>query len=158
MIIVGKLVPTEQLFQSHLMIQREQKTAEQAKSWYPEAAQVLKDNTHIDDTCDSVCSNSKPRDWRLLTVKGGFQVNGWISNWSLENEITEQEKLKMKLLQDTTQEKIPGTVWKHAKDVLLFDVTHPKLLLLPKGQYWGPKNLTETWHRTGYHLGQHVAT
>ena len=40
------LWPTEQLFQSHLMIQRERKTAEQAKSWYPEPVQVLKDNTY----------------------------------------------------------------------------------------------------------------
>ena len=38
------------------MIQRERKTAEQAKSWYPEAAQVLKDNTYIEYIWDSVCS------------------------------------------------------------------------------------------------------
>ena len=68
-------------------------------------------------------------------MKGGFQVKGWISNRSLENEITEQGKLKMKLLQDTTQEKILGTVWNHAKDVLLVNVTHPKPLLKPKEQY-----------------------
>ena len=68
-------------------------------------------------------------------MKGGFQGRGWISNRSLQNEITEQEILKMKLLQGTAQEKILRTVWNHAKDVLLFNVTHPKILLKPKEQY-----------------------
>ena len=32
------------------------KTAEQAKDLYPEAAQILKNNTYMDDICDSVRS------------------------------------------------------------------------------------------------------
>ena len=32
------------------------KTTDQAKSSYPEAAQVLKNNTYVDDICDSVHS------------------------------------------------------------------------------------------------------
>ena len=67
-----------------------------------------------------------------MLIKGGFQVKGWLSNRSLENEITEQEKPKMKLLQGTTQEKVLGTVWNHAEDVLLFSVNPPKDITLTK--------------------------
>jgi len=83
------------------------KTADQAKSLYPEAAQVLKDNTYMDDICNSVRTVQQAK--RLTTeldevlMKGGFQVKGWLSNRSLENEIAKQEKPKMTLLQSTTQ-------------------------------------------------------
>ena len=84
------------------------KTADQAKSLYPEAAQVLKDNTYMDDICDSVRTVEQAK--RLTTeldkvlMKGGFQVKGWLSNRSLKNGIAEQEKPEMKLLQGTTRE------------------------------------------------------
>ena len=115
-----------------------------SKSWYPEPVQVLKDNTytvhwrHLWFSQLLRTASHVTDDWAGWSVimKGGFQVKGWISNRSLGNEITEQRKLKMKLLQDTTQEKILGTVWNHAKDVLLVNVTHPKPLLKPKEQYW----------------------
>ena len=112
------------------------KTADQAKSLYPKAAQVLKDNTYMDDICDSVRTVEHAK--RLTTdldevlMKGGFQVKGWLSNRSLENEIAEHEKPKMKLLQGTTQEKVLGTVWNHAEDVLLFNVNPPKDITLTK--------------------------
>ena len=38
----------------------------------------------------------------------------------------------MKLLQGTTQEKILGTVWNHAKDMLLFNVNTPNDITLTK--------------------------
>lgn len=106
------------------------KTADQAKDLYPEAAQILKNNTYMDDICDSVRTVQEAK--RMTTeldevsLKGGFQVKGWLSNRSLENETTEQEKPQMKLLQGTTHEKILGTVWNHAEDVLLFNVNPPK--------------------------------
>ena len=112
------------------------KTADQAKTLYPEAAQVLKNNTYMDDICDSVRTVQQAK--RLTTEldemlkKGGFQVKGWLSNRSLENEIAEQEKPKKKLLQGTTQEKVLGTVWNHAEDVLLFSVNPPKDITLTK--------------------------
>lgn len=66
---------------------------------------------------------SKPSDWQMSWMKyywkGGIQVKGWLSNKSLENEIVGQEKAEMKLLRGATQEKILGTVWDHAKDMLL---------------------------------------
>ena len=112
------------------------KTADQSKGTYPEAAQVLKDNTYMDEICDSVRSVQQAK--RLTTqldevlLKGGFQVKGWLSNRSLEDEITEQEKPKMKLLQGASQEKILGTVWNHAEDVLLFNVNPPKDITFTK--------------------------
>ena len=84
------------------------KTADQAKSSYPEAAQVLKNNTYVDDICDSVHSVQQAK--RLTTeldevlLKGGFQVKGWLSNQSLENEIVGQEEPEMKLLRGVTRE------------------------------------------------------
>ena len=77
------------------------KTADQAKGSYPEAAQVLKNNTYMDDICDSVHSIQQAK--RLtneldeVLLKGGFQVKGWLSNQSLENEIVGQEEPEMKL-------------------------------------------------------------
>ena len=38
------------------------KTADQVKSSYPEAAQVLKNSTYMDDICDSVRSASQATD------------------------------------------------------------------------------------------------
>ena len=84
------------------------KTADQPKSSYPEAAQVLKNNTYMDDICDSVHSVQQAK--RLTTeldevlLKGGFQVKGWLSNQSLKNEIVGQEKPEMKLLRGVTRE------------------------------------------------------
>ena len=67
-----------------------------------------------------------------MLLKGGFQVKGWLSNQSLENEIVGQEKPEMKLLRGVTQEKILGTVWNHAKDMLLFNVNPPNDITLTK--------------------------
>ena len=112
------------------------KTADQAKSSYPEAAQVLKNNTYMDDICDSVHSVQQAK--RLTSelddvlLKGGIQVKRWLSNQSLENEIVGQEKPEMKLLRGVTQEKILGTVRNHAKDMLLFNVNPPNDITLTK--------------------------
>ena len=57
------------------------KTAHQAKSSYPEAAQVLKNNTYMDDICDSVHSVQPAKqlttDLDEVSLKSGFQVKGW---------------------------------------------------------------------------------
>ena len=67
-----------------------------------------------------------------VLLKRGFQVKGWLSNQSLENEVVGQEKPEMKLLRGATQEKILGTVWNHAKDMLLFNVNPPNDITLTK--------------------------
>ena len=57
------------------------KPAHQAKSSYPEAAQVLKNNTYMDDICDSVHSVQPAKrlttDLDEVSLKSGFQVKGW---------------------------------------------------------------------------------
>ena len=112
------------------------KTADQAKDLYPEAAQILKNNTYMDDICDSVRSAQEAMQLTTeldeVLLKGGFQVKGWLSNRSLEKETTKQEKPEMKLLQGASQEKILGTVWNHAEDVLLFKVNPPKDMTFTK--------------------------
>ena len=60
--------------------------------------------------------------WSITEKWISSQGPGWLSNQSLENEIVGQEKPEMKLLQGATQEKILGTVWNHAKDMLLSNV------------------------------------
>ena len=60
--------------------------------------------------------------WSISEKWISSQGLGWLSNQSLENEIVGQEKPEMKLLQGTTKEKILGTVWNHAKDMLLSNV------------------------------------
>lgn len=103
---------------------------------HPEAAQVLKDNTYMDDICDSVRSVQQAKGLTTqldeVLLKGGFQVKGWLSNRSLEDKITEQDKPKMKFLRGASQEKILGTVWNHAEDVLLFNVNPPKNITFTK--------------------------
>ena len=91
----------------------------------------------MDNICDSVHTIQQAK--RLMTelnevlMKGGFQVKGWLSNQSLDTEIAKQEKPTMKLLQGTTQEKVLGTGWNHAEDVLLlFNVSPPKDITLTK--------------------------
>ena len=82
------------------------KTADQAKGLHPEAAQVLKNNTYMDDICDSLHSIQQAKQLTTeqdeVLLKGGFQIKGWLSNQSLENGIIRQENSEMELLQGAT--------------------------------------------------------
>ena len=106
------------------------KTADKAKSSYPEAAQVLKNNTYMDDICDSVNSIKQAKRLTNELDEVLLKVKGWLLNQSLENEIVGQEKPEMKVLRGTTQEKILRTVWDHAKDMLFFNVDPPNDITL----------------------------
>ena len=106
------------------------KTADQAKSSYPEATQVLKNNTYMDGICDSVNSIQQAKRLTNELDEVLMKVKGWLSNQSLENEIVGQEKPEMKVLRGATQQKILGTVWDHAKDMLLFNVNSPNDITL----------------------------
>ena len=82
------------------------KTADQAKVLHSEAAQVLKNNTYMDDICDSLHSIQQAKQLTTeqdeVLLKGGFQIKGWLSNQSLENGIIRQENSEMELLQGAT--------------------------------------------------------
>ena len=60
------------------------KTADEAKDDFPEAAQVLKDNTYMGDICDSVRTEEEARELTKcidnVLETGGFKVKGWLSN------------------------------------------------------------------------------
>ena len=82
------------------------KTADQAKGLHSEAAQVLKNNTYMDDICDSLHSIQQAKQLTTeqdeVLLKGGFQIKGWLSNQSLENGIIRQENSEMELVQCAT--------------------------------------------------------
>ena len=112
------------------------KTADQAASSHPYAAQVLKDNTYMDDICDSVHtveeSQQLTTDLDHVLAHGGFQVKGWLSNQPLITETNHNEEPAMKLLSGVSQEKILGTVWSHADDTFRFIVNPPEDIKLTK--------------------------
>ena len=106
------------------------KTSDPAKSSYPKAAQVLKNSTYMDDICDSVNSIQQAKRLTNELDEELLKVKGWLSNQSLENNIVGLEKPKMKVLRGATQEKILGTIWDHAKDMLPFNVDPPNDITL----------------------------
>jgi hypothetical protein len=57
---------------------------------YPKTSKVLKDNTYMDDICDSLETNEEARqptrDIDEVLAKGAFAVKEWISNCNLGEE------------------------------------------------------------------------
>ena len=97
------------------------KTADEAKDDFPEAAQVLKDNTYMDDICDSVRTEEEARELTKcidnVLETGGFKVKGWLSN-KAKNSNTEQENTEeAEIPQNTTEEKVLGVAWNSHTDV-----------------------------------------
>ena len=95
-------------------------TADEAREDFPEAAQVLKDNTYMDDICDSFCTEEEARELTKcidsVLEKGGFKVKGWLSNKTTSN--TDQEKREeTAILQGVNEEKVLGVVWNSHKDM-----------------------------------------
>ncbi|XP_068678843.1 uncharacterized protein [Montipora foliosa] len=107
------------------------KTADEARKDFPEAAQVLKDNTYMDDICDSVCTEEEARELTKcidsVLETGGFKVKGWLSNKANSN--TDQEERKeAAILQGVNEEKVLGVVWNNHTDMFTLKVK-PELLL-----------------------------
>ncbi|XP_071946012.1 uncharacterized protein [Antedon mediterranea] len=101
------------------------KTAEEGRHQFPKAAQVLKRNTYMDDICESVTTvdEAKVLTKNLDNVlkKGGFKVKGWLSNKNLTSTESDRE-VKIKLLQNSEEEKVLGTVWEPISDKLKYRV------------------------------------
>ena len=112
------------------------KTADEAKSSYPHAAKVLKENTYMDDICDSVHTVEEAEqltaDMDNILSQGGYQVKGWLSNQPLRKEREGRRETSVKLLQGATEEKILGTIWNHAEDVFMFKFNPPEEIKLTK--------------------------
>ena len=116
-----------------------QKTAKEGEKRHPEAAEVLKNNTYMDDICDSVHSVEKARklseDIDEVLNNGGFAVKGWLSNRPLKgNNMNENQKIEteMKHLQSPGLEKVLGSVWNHVENVFGFKVNPPNLTTLTR--------------------------
>ena len=64
------------------------KTAQENKAGYPEAAEVLTNNTYMDDICESVDTEKEARkltnDIDNVLKTGGFKGEEWISNKMLK--------------------------------------------------------------------------
>ena len=103
------------------------KTAEEGEGISERAAAAIKDNSYMDDICDSVHTTE---DARQLTNEidsvlenGGFKVKGWLSNKKLEqNTETQPQKQQedVKPLQRNSDDKVLGVVWDSVKDKLSF--------------------------------------
>jgi hypothetical protein len=72
------------------------KTAEEGESESPRAAQVIRDNSYMDDILDSVSTNQEARELTTaidcILEKGGFQVKGWQSNEELNQTSNQKDE------------------------------------------------------------------
>ena len=101
-------------------------TAEEAKEAFPVAAQVIQDNTYMDDICDSVPTTEEARDLireiDSVLETGGFTVKGWVSNKVETLEAPKEEQEAATFLQGGSVEKVLGVVWDSSTDTFSFAV------------------------------------
>ncbi len=102
------------------------KTAEEGASENERAAAAIKDNSYMDDICDSVHTVD---DARQLTEeidnileKGGFKIKEWLSNEQLQKNTASQPQndMQVKQLQQGSEDKVLGVAWNSANDNLSF--------------------------------------
>ena len=95
------------------------KTAQGNKGDYPEAAEVLTNNTYMDDICDSVDTLEEARklteDIDKVLKTGGFTVKGWISNKKLTEKDNSEIEKGINVFQGG-EEEVVGTPWNFKKD------------------------------------------
>ena len=100
------------------------KTADEAKEVFPKAAKVLKENTYMDDICDSVRTEEEERELTksidAVLDTGGFKVKGWLSNKAKKTNIDLAETKAAAILQGDGEEKVLGVVWNSQEDVLTY--------------------------------------
>ena len=101
------------------------KTAQEGENESERAASAIRDNSYMDDICDSVRTTD---DAKLLTQevdnlldKGGFKIKKWLSNKELkQNTENQQQQEEVKPLQQSSEDKVLGVVWNNASDALSF--------------------------------------
>ena len=102
------------------------KTAEEAKEAFPVAAQVIQNNTYMDDICDSVLTKEEARDLTRdidsVLETGGFRVKGWVSNKAETLDVPKGEQKAATFLQGGSVEKVLGVVWDSSTDTFSFPV------------------------------------
>ena len=102
------------------------KTADEAKEVFPKAAKVLKENTYMDDICDSVCTEEEEQEVTksidAVLETGGFKVKGWLSNKAKKTRRDLTETKAAAILQGNGEDKVLGVVWNSQEDVLTYKV------------------------------------
>ena len=108
------------------------KTAEMIRNEYPEAADIIQNNTYMDDIIESkdniTMARELSQDIEKAIVKGVFQVKGWI----FSGDISKQEETIMVQKPHTSTEKILGIKWDKwspCEDQICFEV---KIKFSPK--------------------------
>jgi hypothetical protein len=98
------------------------KTAEESADVHPEAADVLKHNTYMDDICESVKTNDEARklthEIDEVLATGGFSVKEWISNCNPKDEQPPREKNEASDTDREATEKVLGLEWNPKSDKL----------------------------------------
>ena len=98
------------------------KTAEMGKDQFPEASQVILNNTYMDDIIESVTNREKAKqitdDIEKLLNKGGFKLKEW--TYSEDRSSKHEPKIPMEPC--TATEKVLGVVWDPIKDNFHFRV------------------------------------
>ena len=97
------------------------KTAEESADVHPKAANVLKNNTYVDDICDSLKTTDEARmltkDIDEVLATGGFSIKEWISNCDQEEQQT-QEQNATSDAEESSAEKVLGLEWNPKSDKL----------------------------------------
>ena len=105
------------------------KTAENAEAEYPGTAQIIIQNSYMDDIIDSV--ENKRRAVKItdeienILETEGFKIKGWI----FSNDPVCQEKTAIPNETCSSPEKVLGVIWNPTKDNLCFEA---KLDFSPK--------------------------
>jgi hypothetical protein len=95
------------------------KTVELREVRKPKATEAIKENTYMDDVCDSQASVADAKELisnidEVLDA-GGFSIKEWISNAPLSDKESRNEVV-LEANEETNVQKVIGTVW-HPKQV-----------------------------------------
>ena len=104
-------------------------TAEMGKDQFPEASQVILNNTYMDDIIDSVNNRTKAKqitdDIEKLLNKGGIKLKEWTDS----EDRSSRHEPKIPMEPSTATEKVLGVIWDPTTDNFYYKV---KLSLSPK--------------------------
>ena len=99
-------------------------TAEEGRTHSPEAAEVLKRDTYMDDICTSTDTREEAKtmthDIDKILANGGFKVKGWTSN--TQSRETEGDDTEKTLMENLAEEKVLGVYWDRKKDEFSYRV------------------------------------
>ena len=101
------------------------KTAELKEDSKPKAAEAIKENTYMDDVCDSQASVAEANELisnidEVLDA-GGFRIKEWISNAPLTDKESRDEVV-LGANEESKVQKVLGTVWHPKQDQFSFAV------------------------------------